>query len=50
MANITLTGLETGKEDIELPVFQLDVVVAVTNDFSVSNRIGEGGFGPVYKV
>lgn len=45
-----ITELETEKEDTELPVFQLSVVVAATKNFSLSNRIGEGGFGPVYKV
>ncbi|KAJ9553586.1 hypothetical protein OSB04_017631 [Centaurea solstitialis] len=37
-------------EDLdELPVFSLDKIAAATDNFSVSNKIGEGGFGPVYK-
>ena len=38
-------------EDLdELPVFSLYKIAAATDNFSVSNKIGEGGFGPVYKV
>ncbi|XP_068639435.1 receptor-like serine/threonine-protein kinase SD1-8 isoform X2 [Aristolochia californica] len=37
------------KEDLELPLLDLSVVVAATNNFSDSNKLGEGGFGPVYQ-
>jgi len=30
--------------------FSLENIRAATNDFSSANKIGEGGFGPVYKV
>jgi len=33
-----------------LPLFDLHVVAAATNNFSSENKLGEGGFGPVYKV
>ncbi|KAK4348579.1 hypothetical protein RND71_031334 [Anisodus tanguticus] len=36
-------------EDSELPVFQLPIITRATNNFSIHNKIGEGGFGPVYK-
>lgn len=36
--------------DPELPLFDLGTVVAATDNFSSENKIGEGGFGPVYKV
>ncbi|KAL3522123.1 hypothetical protein ACH5RR_014957 [Cinchona calisaya] len=36
-------------EDLELPLFDLDTVSNTTNDFSFTNKIGEVGFGPVYK-
>ncbi|XP_041025379.1 G-type lectin S-receptor-like serine/threonine-protein kinase At1g11410 [Juglans microcarpa x Juglans regia] len=29
--------------------FQLSTVVSATNNFSPANRLGQGGFGPVYK-
>ncbi|KAL9160142.1 hypothetical protein ABFS82_08G180700 [Erythranthe guttata] len=35
--------------DSELPLFDLSVISKATNDFSLGNKLGEGGFGPVYK-
>ncbi|KAM3701686.1 hypothetical protein ACJW31_05G193200 [Castanea mollissima] len=35
--------------DPELPLFDLVTVIAATDNFSSENKIGEGGFGPVYK-
>ncbi|KAK3409919.1 hypothetical protein EUGRSUZ_J01984 [Eucalyptus grandis] len=40
---------ENKKEDLELPLFDLSTVAVATNYFSTDNKIGEGGFGPVYK-
>ena len=33
-----------------LPFFSLHEIVKATDNFSINNKIGEGGFGPVYKV
>ncbi|KAI6690439.1 hypothetical protein NL676_027267 [Syzygium grande] len=41
---------ECQKEDLELPVFDLGTVAIATNNFSEENKLGEGGFGPVYKA
>ncbi|KAM7498787.1 hypothetical protein LguiA_023201 [Lonicera macranthoides] len=41
--------VESYEEDVELPSFDLNTIVDTTNQFSFSNKIGEGGFGPVYK-
>ena len=38
------------KEDLELPIFDLATIVKATDDFSISNKLGKGGFGTVYKV
>ncbi|KAG6651692.1 hypothetical protein CIPAW_06G130400 [Carya illinoinensis] len=38
-----------GKKDAELPLFSYESVSAATNNFSTANKLGEGGFGPVYK-
>ena len=44
-----MTG-ETKDDNIELPLFDLATIKMATNKFSPANLIGEGGFGPVYKV
>ncbi|XP_029124800.1 G-type lectin S-receptor-like serine/threonine-protein kinase SD1-1 isoform X1 [Cajanus cajan] len=37
------------KEDIDLPTFSFSVLANATENFSTKNKLGEGGFGPVYK-
>ncbi|KAL3497970.1 hypothetical protein ACH5RR_040702 [Cinchona calisaya] len=37
------------KNDFDLPLFSYASVSASTNNFSAGNKLGEGGFGPVYK-
>ncbi|XP_059661596.1 G-type lectin S-receptor-like serine/threonine-protein kinase At4g27290 isoform X1 [Cornus florida] len=43
------SGMQSQNEDIELPVFDLHTLANATKNFSCTNMIGEGGFGPVYK-
>ncbi|CAA7020844.1 unnamed protein product [Microthlaspi erraticum] len=33
----------------ELPLFELNTIAAATSNFSFQNKLGAGGFGPVYK-
>lgn len=40
-------GLDGSEESFR---FDLDTIRAATNDFSGENKLGQGGFGPVYKV
>ncbi|CAB4304777.1 unnamed protein product [Prunus armeniaca] len=42
-------GAGGGKNDTELPIFGLKSILNATNNFSEANKLGEGGFGPVYK-
>ncbi|XP_020091493.1 receptor-like serine/threonine-protein kinase SD1-8 isoform X2 [Ananas comosus] len=35
-------------EDLDLPTFDLGVILDATDSFALANKIGEGGFGPVY--
>ncbi|KAK7262697.1 hypothetical protein RJT34_30273 [Clitoria ternatea] len=37
------------KEDLELPCLDFATIVRATNDFSSEKRLGQGGFGPVYR-
>ncbi|XP_043810810.1 receptor-like serine/threonine-protein kinase SD1-8 isoform X3 [Manihot esculenta] len=40
---------QSSEEDLDLPLFDLVTISHATNKFSLSNRLGRGGFGPVYK-
>ncbi|XP_057984191.1 G-type lectin S-receptor-like serine/threonine-protein kinase CES101 [Malania oleifera] len=40
---------KTGKSNHELRLFSLDSIAAATDNFSTTNKLGQGGFGPVYK-
>jgi hypothetical protein len=35
---------------MQLPVLDLSTIARATNDFSPHNKLGQGGFGPVYRV
>ncbi|KAL8237825.1 hypothetical protein R6Q59_018906 [Mikania micrantha] len=37
------------EEDIEQPLFSFATIANATSNFSPDNKLGEGGFGPVYK-
>ncbi|XP_038895961.1 G-type lectin S-receptor-like serine/threonine-protein kinase At4g27290 [Benincasa hispida] len=37
------------ENEVEMPLYDFTVIVTATNNFSFSNKIGQGGFGPVYK-
>ncbi|GMP65589.1 hypothetical protein CsSME_00026318 [Camellia sinensis var. sinensis] len=40
---------ESQKEDFQLPLFDFATIVNATDNFSINNKLGEGGFGLVYK-
>ncbi|KAM3381237.1 hypothetical protein P3S68_006810 [Capsicum galapagoense] len=42
-------GSEKKGSSRELPVVKLDIIRVATQNFSEENKLGEGGFGPVYK-
>ncbi|XP_028761822.1 uncharacterized protein LOC114720342 [Neltuma alba] len=41
-------GDENPQDDQDLPLFDLAAIANATNNFSKKNKLGEGGFGPVY--
>ncbi|KAF8411269.1 hypothetical protein HHK36_003816 [Tetracentron sinense] len=41
-------GVRTENER-QLPFFDLSTIVTATDNFSLANKLGQGGFGPVYK-
>ncbi|KAL2476169.1 G-type lectin S-receptor-like serine/threonine-protein kinase [Abeliophyllum distichum] len=40
---------ESHNESIDLPLLDLYTITKATDNFSINNKLGEGGFGPVYK-
>ncbi|PUZ65322.1 hypothetical protein GQ55_3G214200 [Panicum hallii var. hallii] len=36
-------------DDLELPLYDYETIAKATEGFSTENKLGEGGFGPVYK-
>jgi hypothetical protein len=51
---LELTGLlreYIGDHDpLELKVYDFNSILIATDNFSFTNKLGQGGFGPVYKV
>ncbi|KVI02170.1 hypothetical protein Ccrd_019451 [Cynara cardunculus var. scolymus] len=47
---IDIQTLPNSKDDVELPLIDFSTLRKTTNNFSDNNKLGEGGFGPVYKV
>ncbi|KAM3699593.1 hypothetical protein ACJW31_05G037200 [Castanea mollissima] len=47
--NQSLTGIIYLNDDLELPLFRFATIAYATDNFSVKNVLGKGGFGQVYK-
>ena len=41
---------EEDEENVDAPFFDTESIIAATRDFSDANKLGQGGYGPVYKV
>ncbi|XP_042977077.1 G-type lectin S-receptor-like serine/threonine-protein kinase At4g03230 isoform X3 [Carya illinoinensis] len=46
----SIEPMEEDGEGIEVPFFDLGSILAATNNFSDTNKLGQGGYGPVYMV
>ncbi|KAK9115779.1 hypothetical protein Sjap_014726 [Stephania japonica] len=44
-----VSGGPGGSWEVELPQFSLESITISTDNFSDANKLGQGGFGPVYK-
>ncbi|XP_026410132.1 cysteine-rich receptor-like protein kinase 25 [Papaver somniferum] len=42
-------GSDMDQQDIQCAEFDFNIISAATNNFSEDNKLGQGGFGPVYK-
>ena len=42
--------IKDGQASHELQIFSFESISAATSNFTTENKLGEGGFGPVYKV
>ena len=42
--------LEESSRHPDLSIFYLSCIVAATNNFCLTNKLGQGGFGSVFKV
>ncbi|KAL1336081.1 hypothetical protein AAHE18_10G035300 [Arachis hypogaea] len=42
-------GDQRNMDDLKLPMFNFDTLMMATNNFSQDNKLGEGGFGSVYR-
>ncbi|KAJ4841984.1 hypothetical protein Tsubulata_005411 [Turnera subulata] len=40
---------QNNNEELELPIIQFSAITKATQNFSNGNKLGKGGFGPVYK-
>ncbi|XP_020695847.1 receptor-like serine/threonine-protein kinase SD1-8 [Dendrobium catenatum] len=40
---------ESRRQNTDLPLFNFETILIATENFSIANKIGEGGFGIVYK-
>nr|XP_011460144.1 PREDICTED: G-type lectin S-receptor-like serine/threonine-protein kinase At4g03230 isoform X2 [Fragaria vesca subsp. vesca] len=40
---------EEADKGIDVPFFDLQTILVATDNFSIANKLGQGGYGPVYK-
>ncbi|XP_028800885.1 G-type lectin S-receptor-like serine/threonine-protein kinase SD1-1 [Neltuma alba] len=44
--SIELNDEDTARGDMELPFYNFDIKACATDNFSIDNKLGQGGFGP----
>ena len=48
--SLSRRDLDGTRRNSNLPLFDLRTINAATDNFSIANKLGQGGFGLVYKV
>lgn len=46
----SIAELDESSMHSDIPFFDLTTIAAATDNFSLANKLGKGGFGSVYKV
>ncbi|XP_028105522.1 G-type lectin S-receptor-like serine/threonine-protein kinase SD1-1 [Camellia sinensis] len=49
VGELSEAGDNSDEETLELPIFEMVTISRATDKFCDTNKIGEGGFGPIYK-
>lgn len=44
------TSGDRNMDELDLPMFDFNTIIIATNDFLEENKLGQGGFGSVYRV
>ena len=50
LSNLEGSEINERQGDLELPLIDLATICIATNNLSIDNKLGQGGFGSVYKV
>ncbi|CAL5405746.1 unnamed protein product [Camellia sinensis] len=49
IVSMKVAPMKAKSKDLELQQFDFATITYATNNFSINNKLGEGGFGPVFK-
>ncbi|KAL3624701.1 hypothetical protein CASFOL_031369 [Castilleja foliolosa] len=44
-----ISSMHENDKSIDVPFYDLNIILSATDNFSNANKLGQGGFGPVYK-
>jgi hypothetical protein len=50
LSNNEQSSIWSRESNSDFPFFDFNLITIATDNFSLENKLGQGGFGPVYKV